>query len=93
MSPRAESLPMILHDMPGNDFEAQRNRMIAAMERLGHVTTFEASRYLDCYDPRPRIHELRNAGKRIKTVVRQEQTENGVHHSVGVYFLEGRIDA
>jgi len=48
---------------------------------------------LDCYDPRARVHELRNEGKRIKTVMRQEQTESGVHHSVGVCILEGRTDA
>lgn len=93
MIPRPEALAAILHDIPGNDVAAQRTRMMTAMEKLGHITTFEASRYLDCYDPRPRIHELRGQGKRIKTVMRQEQTESGVHHSVGVYILEDRTDA
>ncbi|MBB3211122.1 hypothetical protein FHW67_000357 [Herbaspirillum sp. Sphag1AN] len=93
MASRLESLAAILKAIPGNDSAAQRTRMLTAMERLGHITTFEASRYLDCYDPRPRIHELRGQGKRIKTIMRQEQTESGVHHSVGVYILEGRIDA
>ncbi|MDY7579441.1 helix-turn-helix domain-containing protein [Herbaspirillum sp. RTI4] len=92
MSARTDALAAILHTMPGNDCAIQRGRMLAAMERLGSVTTYEASRYLDCYDPRPRIHEMRSAGKRIKTVYREEQTESGVYHRVGVYLLEGRTD-
>ncbi|SFV15489.1 helix-turn-helix domain-containing protein [Pseudoduganella namucuonensis] len=93
MTARTEALALILHAMPGNDCAAQRNRMQAAMERLGSVTSYEGSRHLDCYDPRARIHELRQAGKRIKTVMRDEPTENGVLHRVGVYLLEGSDDA
>lgn len=59
------------------------------MERLGSVTSYEGSRFLDCYDPRARVHELRRAGKDIKTIMRAEQTESGIFHRVGVYLLEG----
>jgi hypothetical protein len=86
---RAGRLAAILAALPGNDICTQRQRMLAAMQQLGSVTTFEGSRLLDCYDPRARIHELRQAGSRIKTVMRAEQTESGNIHRVGVYLLEG----
>lgn len=85
---RAGQLAAILAAMPGNDTHTQRQRMLTAIQKLGSVTTFEGSRYLDCYDPRARIHELRRDGSRIKTVMRAEQTESGVMHRVGVYLLE-----
>jgi hypothetical protein len=74
--------------MPGNDTYTQRRRMLTAIQKLGSVTTFEGSRFLDCYDPRARIHELRREGSRIKTIMRAEQTESGVIHRVGVYLME-----
>lgn len=86
---RTAALLAILHTMPGNSVAVQRNRMRAAMQRLGSVTTYESSRYLDCYDPRARIHELRKSGTQIKTVMRAEQTESGVFHRVGLYMLDG----
>lgn len=93
MSARIEALTAILCAMPGNDCAMQRQRMLAAMERIGSVTSYEGSRHLDCYDPRARIHELRQAGKRIKTVMRDERTESGVLHRVGAYLLQGGGDA
>jgi hypothetical protein len=86
---RNNALAEILRTMPCNDCDAQRNRMLAAMRKLGSVTSYEGSRYLDCYDPRARVHELRAGGNKIKTVMRAEQTESGVFHRVGVYLLEG----
>ena len=86
---RAGQLAAILAAMPGNDLVTQRQRMLTAMQKLGSVTTFEGSRFLDCYDPRARIHELRKTGTSIKTVMRAEQTESGVMHRVGVYLLDG----
>jgi hypothetical protein len=85
---RTGQLVAILAAMPGNDTNTQRQRMLTAIQKLGSVTTFEGSRYLDCYDPRARIHELRREGSRIKTVMRAEQTESGVLHRVGVYLME-----
>lgn len=86
MTARIKTLALILRTMPGNHCAAQRNRMLAAMERLGSVTSYEGSRHLDCYDPRARIHKLRQAGKHIKTVMRDEPTESGVLHRMGVYL-------
>lgn len=87
---RAAALKQILAQIPGNDTAAQRQRVLTAMQTLQSVTTFELMRYLDVYDPRPRIFELRHRhGHRIKTVMRAEQTEAGVLHRVGVYLLEG----
>ena len=86
---RAIVLAEILHTMPGNDSEVQRNRMLTAMQRLGSVTSYEGSRFLDCYDPRARIYELRLAGYRVTTIMRATPTESGVLHHVGVYVFEG----
>jgi hypothetical protein len=58
------------------------------MFELGSITTFEAMRFLDVFDPRPRIHELRHTdGHPIRTTMRAGQTESGVVHRVGVYAL------
>jgi hypothetical protein len=91
---REAALKNILARMPGNDSATQRARMLTAMHKLGSVTTFESMRYLDVFDPRPRIHELRHTdGHPIKTVMRAEQTESGVMHRVGVYFLSQATEA
>jgi hypothetical protein len=87
MNARQKALAAILRRLPGNDVETQRIRMLTAMHELGSVTSYEGSRCLDCYDPRARVHELRNAGHAITTVMRAEETESGVIHRVGVYFL------
>lgn len=92
MYSRIDQLAEILLTTPGNSREDQRSRMMKAMQRTGYITTFEAMRLLDVYDPRARIHELRNEGKAIKTVMRIEQTESGEHHRIGVYLLEGRTN-
>lgn len=87
-SNRIDQLAAILAAMPGNDPNTQRQRMVTAMQKLGSVTTFEGSRFLDVYDPRARVHELRKGGSQIKTLMRAEQTESGVFHRVGVYLLD-----
>lgn len=94
MTTRQKALAAILNRLPGNDVATQRDRMLTAMQELGSVTSYEGSRFLDCYDPRARIHELRNDGHPITTVMRAEQTESGVLHRVGVYFLSaGKVAA
>jgi len=65
----------------------QRACLLDALQTLGHVTTFEASRYLDLYDPRARKMELVKAGHCILTTWRQVPTESGKCHRVGVYSL------
>lgn len=86
---RAVALADILRTMPGNGSEIQRHRMLTAMQRLGSVTSYEGSRFLDCYDPRARVYELRLVGHRIKTVTRAMPTDSGALRHVGVYVLEG----
>jgi hypothetical protein len=88
MSDRENHLRAILARHPGNESSSQRLRIHTAMQELGSVTTYEASRHLDCYDPRPRVWELRRDGIQIKTHVRMVQTESGVSHRVGVYMLD-----
>lgn len=86
---RAVVLADLLRAMPGNGSEIQRNRLLIAMQRLGSVTSYEGARFLDCYDPRARVYELRLAGHRINTVSRAMPTESGMLRYVGVYVLEG----
>jgi Helix-turn-helix domain len=65
--------------------------MLEALSRFA-VSTFEAMRYLDIYDPRPRVHELRHRlGYKIKTVWQTVITESGQKHRVGLYVLEGKV--
>jgi hypothetical protein len=87
MTRRQKKLAAILKRLPGNSPGTQRARLMAAMHETGHVTTFEAMRALDVFDPRPRIFELRGEGHAITTATRIEQTEAGVPHRIGVYFL------
>ncbi|MFT3818298.1 MAG: helix-turn-helix domain-containing protein [Rubrivivax sp.] len=72
-----------------NDSSAstQRACLLEALQALGHVTTFEASRFLDLYDPRARKMELVRAGHRILTAWRAVPTESGKCHRIGVYML------
>jgi hypothetical protein len=90
---REVALKQILSKIPGNDSASQRARLMAAMQELGHVTSYEGSRLLDCYDMRARIHELRKADHKITTVMRAEQTESGAVHHIGVYFLTAGKEA
>lgn len=71
----------------GNEGATQRARLLEALQVLGHVTTFEASRHLDIYDPRARKMELMRAGHDIVTVWRSVPTESGAPHRIGVYML------
>ena len=65
----------------------QAARLLDALQALAHVTTFEASRYLDLYDPRARKLNLVKQGHRVLTTWRTVQTECGERHRVGVYSL------
>ena len=71
----------------GEESGPQRARLLEAMQRLGHCTTFEASRYLDIYDPRARKLNLVKAGHKVLTTWRTVETESGELHRVGVYSL------
>lgn len=84
---RAAALKRILADNPGNSAAAQRARLLAAMQQTGRITTFEAMRHLDIYDPRPRKLELLAEGHSILLSWRHVPTESGRPHRVGVYFI------
>lgn len=84
---RRSSLESIFARHPGNGIACQRARLLMAMYELESVTTFEAMRYLDVFDPRPRIYELRAGGYEIVTASRLQQTESGFHHRVGAYLI------
>jgi hypothetical protein len=71
----------------GQSGATQRKRMREALETLGSVTTFEAMRHLDIFDPRPRKLELVRMGLDIITLRRYQQTEAGERHRIGLYVL------
>lgn len=71
----------------GDASEIQCRRLLDALETLGHVTTFEASRFLDLYDPRARKMQLVRAGHPVLMTWRRVPTESGSLHRIGVYSL------
>jgi Helix-turn-helix domain len=82
------ALQAIAAQFTGQAAQAQRERLLEALSRFA-VTTFEAMRYLDIYDPRPRVHELRHRfGYKITTAWQSVVTESGDKHRVGLYVLE-----
>ena len=83
---KREALASILKAHPGNSCTVQCARIRAALSRFS-LTTFEAMRHLDVYDPRARVLQLRNAGERITTHWTRIETEAGHMHRVGVYVL------
>lgn len=87
-SEKKAALKAIATQFTGQGAPAQRERLLAALSRFA-VSTFEAMRYLDIYDPRARAYELRHKlGCKITTVWQTIVTEAGVKHRVGVYVLE-----
>lgn len=93
MNEREITLHKILQRHSGIESQAQRTRILTAIQELGSVTSFEASRLLDCYDPRARIKELRRDGHHIATHMRAVQTECGVFHRIGVYMMAAQESA
>lgn len=85
---RITALHAIRDRHSGHASAPQRARLLDAMQTLGHITTFEASRYLDTYDPRARKMELTKLGHPIVTTWRVVQTESGRRHRIGVYALK-----
>jgi hypothetical protein len=71
---------------PGTGGTVQCDRIRAALA-VYPVTTFEAMRHLDVYDPRARVLQLRRAGVDIDTHWQNVDTEAGETHRVGVYVL------
>lgn len=84
------SLRRMVQNRPGNDVAIQRDRMMDAL-REGPITTYEAMRGLDCYDPRPRVMELRGMGHRIDMTWVLSMTESGKAHRIGRYSLAKEV--
>jgi Helix-turn-helix domain len=90
-SEKKAALKAIATEFSGQGAPAQRDRLLAALSRFA-VSTFEAMRYLDIYDPRPRVHELRHRlGYKITTTKQIIETESGAKHRVGLYVLESGV--
>ncbi|WIT11420.1 helix-turn-helix domain-containing protein [Paucibacter sediminis] len=88
---RIKALHAIRDRHQGDTSAPQRARLLEALQTLGHCTTFEASRYLDLYDPRARKLDLVKQGYAVLTTWRVVQTESGECHRIGVYsLLRGR---
>jgi len=87
---RRAILEAIRAAMPGESGATQCDRLAAALEKLGSVTTLEASRHLDIYDPRARCMTLRRRGWDIKTIREHATTECGARHYIGRYVLASR---
>jgi hypothetical protein len=84
---RIAALHAIRDRFPGNVAFAQETRLLVSMQELGHVTTFEASRYLDVYHSPARKLSLVKRGCQILTTWRRVPTESGRSHRIGVYSL------
>lgn len=84
---RITTMAAILAAHPGINCPAQRLRLLLALQLLGSVTTYEASRYLDLYDPRARKKELCKEGHAIDTLPSRVVTESGEVHRIGRYVL------
>lgn len=83
---KREALAAILAAHPGNTCAVQCARIRAALSRFS-LTTFEAMRHLDVYDPRARVLQLRKTGETIITTWGHVATESGHPHRIGVYSL------
>ena len=83
---KIEALHLIRDHYPGVSSAVQCVRLRAALSRFS-VTTFEAMRFLDVYDPRARVMQLRNQGEAIDTHWQTVITEAGERHRVGRYTL------
>lgn len=85
---RIANLIAIRDSIPGTSAQPQSQRLLEAIRKLDHVTTFEASRYLDVYHPPARKRDLVKLGYSIGTAMRDVFTEAGKRHRVGLYFME-----
>lgn len=87
---RREALEQIRSEHSDNSVPSQCTRLEKALDRLGWITTFEASRHLDIYHPPARALNLRKRGFEILTVREAVETEAGKRHQVGKYILIAR---
>ena len=83
---KIQALHLVRDLHPGVSSAVQCARIRTALSRFS-ITTFEAMRYLDVYDPRARVMQLRNQGEAIDTHWQPVITEAGERHRVGRYTL------
>ena len=86
-SDRIAALHAIRDRNQGHASANQRARLLDALQTAGPVTTFEAMRYLDIFDPRPRKLELVRDGHDILMTWHYLPTESGELHRIGSYSL------
>lgn len=84
---KRKALREILRNNGGNNSQAQRKRIMAALSTIGPCTTAELVRWLDCPRPGARLTELRQQGHRIVTHWRTDHTEAGEPHRFALYVL------
>ena len=84
---RAAILRSILAANSGNVSAKQCARFLEAMEKLGSITTIEAARFLDIFDPPARKRDLMHRGHNITMVWDRGETESGETHRVGRYVI------
>lgn len=71
-----------------NSANAQRKKLLTALNELGFVTTVYARDVLGIMSPAPRVQELRQRGCKIITERVNEADSLGlVHHGVARYVL------
>jgi len=90
-SEKRHALRAIRLMFPGTSNRAQCARIREALSQF-NLTTFDAMRHLDCYDPRARVMQLRRQGEPIDTHWQVIHTESGDRHRVGLYVLRPGTD-
>lgn len=75
-----------------NTASAQRNRILAHLEKNRSLTTLQARRLLDVMHPAARVMELRKRGYDILTNWKYDTTTEGGKHRVAEYVLMGVIE-
>lgn len=93
MNNRLQFFASLLAENTATNAMTQRQRLAKALIKLGSVTTFEAMRYLDIYDPRPRKLELLAQDFDIALVWDTTITESGTTHRTGRYVLKDIPDS
>lgn len=84
---RIAALHAIRDEFKAANSKTQAACLLAALHRLGGVSTYECSRHLDIYHAPARKLNLRQAGYPVETAWVTEYTEAGRPHRIGRYFL------
>jgi len=85
---RIAALNKIMAMAKCNSTNTQCFRFEQALKKLGSITTYECSRYLDIYSPTARKFELVKKGWKITSTKCKVTTESGELHDIGNYILQ-----